>query len=94
MIRISEDFEKRLVARLKQVLNDKTGKITLTHKNGKKEDLIVGASNNCVYIYNTEPDLIHAFEIEGGRDAYEENVKSAARWLYMMSFDDDLISEY
>lgn len=94
MIRISEDLEKRLIARLKQVLNDKTGKITLTHKNGKKEDLIVGASNNCVYIYNTEPDLILAFEIEGGRDAYEENVKSAARWLYMMSFDNDLISEY
>ena len=94
MIRISEDLEKRLIARLKQVLSDKTGKITLTHKNGKKEDLIVGASNNCVYIYNTEPDLIRSFEIEGGRDAYEENVKSAARWLYMMSFDDDLISEY
>ena len=94
MIRISEDLEKRLIARLKQVLSDKTGKITLTHKNGKKEDLIVGASNNYVYIYNTEPDLIRAFEIEGECDAYEENVKSAARWLYMMSFDDDLISEY
>ena len=49
MIRISEDLEKRLIARLKQILSDKTGKITLTHKNGKKEDLIVGASNNCVY---------------------------------------------
>lgn len=94
MIRISEDLEKRLIARLKQILSDKTGKITLTHKNGKKEDLIVGVSNNCVYIHNTEPDLIRSFEIEGGRDAYEENVKSAARWLYMMSFDDDLISEY
>lgn len=93
MIRISEDFEKRLVARLKQVLNDKKGKITLTHKNGKKEDLIVGISNNCVYIYNTEPDLIRAFEFEGGREAYEENVKSAACWLYMMSCNDDLISE-
>ena len=93
MIRISEDLEKRLIARLKQVLSDKKGKITLTHKNGKKEDLIVGASNNCVYIYNAEPDLIRAFEFEGGREAYEENVKSAARWLYMMSFDDDLISE-
>ena len=45
-------------------------------------------------LQNTEPDLIRSFEIEGGRDAYEENVKSAARWLYMMSFDDDLISEY
>ena len=93
MIRISEDFEKRLIARLKQVLNDKKGKITLTHKNGKKEDLIVGASNNCIYIYNTEPGLIRAFEIEGGREAYEENVKSAACWLYRMSFDDNLISE-
>ena len=92
MIRISEDLEKRLIARLKQILSDKTGKITLTHKNGKKEDLIVGASNNCVH--NTEPDLIRAFEIEGECDAYEENIKSAARWLYMMSFDDDLISEY
>ena len=93
MIRISEDLEKRLIARLKQVLNDKTGKITLTHKNGKKEDLIVGASNNCVYIYNTEPDLIRAFELEGGREAYEENIKSAACWLYRMSCNDDLISE-
>ena len=93
MIRISEDLEKRLIARLKQVLSDKKGKITLTHKNGKKEDLIVGASNNCVYIYNTEPDLIRAFEFEGGCEAYEENVKSAACWLYRMSFDDDLISE-
>lgn len=93
MIKISKDLEKRLIARLKQVLNAKKGGITLTHKNGKKEDLIVGTNNNCVYIYNTEPDLIRAFEIEGGREAYEENVRSAARWLYMMSFDDDLISE-
>ena len=93
MIKISEDLEKRLIARLKQVLNAKEGGITLTHKNGKKEDLIVSVSNNCVYIYNTEPDLIRAFEIEGGSDAYEENIKSAACWLYMMSFDDDLISE-
>lgn len=93
MIRISEDFEKRLVARLKQVLSDKKGKITLTHKNGKKEDLIIGVNNNCVYIYNTEPDLIRAFEFEGGREAYEENVKSAACWLYRMSCNDDLISE-
>lgn len=93
MIRISEDFEKRLITRLKQVLSDKKGKITLTHKNGKKEDLIIGVSNNCVYIYNTEPDLIRAFEFEGGHKAYEENIKSAARWLYMMSCNDDLISE-
>lgn len=93
MIRISEDLEKRLIARLKQILSDKTGKITLTHKNGKKEDLIVGTSSNCIYIYNTEPDLIRSFEIEGGRDAYEENIKSAACWLYRMSCNDDLISE-
>lgn len=93
MIRTSEDFENRLIARLKQVLSDKKGKITLTHKNGKKEDLIVGVSNNCVYIYNTEPDLIRAFEFEGGREAYEENIKSAACWLYRMSCNDDLISE-
>ena len=92
MIKISEDLEKRLVARLKQVLNDKKGGITLTHKNGKKEDLIVSANNNCVYIYNTEPDLIRAFEIEGGYEAYEENVRSAAIWLYRMSFEEDLIS--
>lgn len=44
-------------------------------------------------VQNTEPDLIRAFEIEGGRDAYEENVKSAACWLYRMSCNDDLISE-
>ena len=93
MIKISEDLEKRLIARLKQVLNDKKGGITLTHKNGKKEDLIVGAVNGCISIYNTEPDLIRTFEIEGGCEAYEENVRSAARWLYMMSFEDDLISE-
>ena len=93
MIRISKDFEKRLITRLKQVLSDKKGKITLTHKNGKKEDLIVGVSNNCVYIYNTEPDLIRAFEFEEGREAYEENIKSAACWLYRMSCNDDLISE-
>lgn len=93
MIRISEDFEKRLITRLKQVLSDKKGKITLTHKNGKKEDLIIGVNNNCVYIYNTEPDLIRAFEFEGGHEAYEENIKSAACWLYRMSCNDDLISE-
>lgn len=44
-------------------------------------------------VQNTEPDLIRAFEIEGGREAYEENVRSAACWLYMMSLEDDLISE-
>ena len=93
MIKISEDLEKRLIARLKQVLNAKEGGITLTHKNGKKEDLIVGVSNNYVHIYNTEPDLIHTFEFEGGHEAYEENVKSAACWLYRMSCNDDLISE-
>ena len=38
MIRISEDLEKRLIIRLKQVLSDKKGKITLTHKNGKKDN--------------------------------------------------------
>lgn len=52
MIRISEDLEKRLITHLKQVLSDKKGKITLTHKNGKKEDLIIGTSSNCIYIYS------------------------------------------
>lgn len=92
MIKISEDLEKRLVARLKQVLNAKKGGITLTHKNGKKEDLIVGLSGDAVAIYNTEPDLIRMFELEGP-GAVEENIKAAACWLYRMSFEEDLISE-
>lgn len=92
MIKISEDLEKRLIARLKQVLNDKKGGITLTHKNGKKEDLIVGLSGDAVAIYNTEPDLIKMFEIEGA-GAIEENIRAAACWLYHMSFEENLISE-
>lgn len=92
MIKISEDLEERLIARLKQVLNDKKGGITLTHKNGKKEDLIVGLSGDAVAIYNTEPDLIKIFEIEGV-GAIEENIRAAACWLYHMSFEENLISE-
>jgi hypothetical protein len=82
MIKISEDLEKRLVARLKQVLSDKKGRITLTHDNGEKEGLIVGETNGCVYIYNTEPDLITSFEIEGGQEARDINIKNAALFLY------------
>lgn len=92
MIKISEDLEKRLIARLKQVLNAKKGSITLTHKNGKKEDLIVGLSGDAVAIYNTEPDLIKMFELEGP-GAVEANIRAAACWLYYASFEKDLISE-
>ena len=92
MIKISEDLEKRLIARLKQVLNTKEGGITLTHKNGTKEDLIAGLSGDTVTIYNTEPDLIKMFELEGP-GATEANITAAACCLYHISFEEDLISE-
>ena len=44
------------------------------------------------HFYNTEPDLIRMFEIEGA-GAIEENIRAAACWLYRMSFEEDLISE-
>ncbi len=44
-------------------------------------------------MYNTEPDLIAAFEIEGGPDAKELNIRDAAIWLYKCSHYDNKISE-
>jgi hypothetical protein len=85
-------FELRLINRMKEILSG-DGHITLTHDNGIKEGLIVGESNGCVYVYNTEPDLIAAFEIEGGPDAKELNIRDAAIWLYKCSHYDNKISE-
>lgn len=75
------NFRRHLIARMEEVLKG-DGHITLIHDNGEKEDLIVGETNGCVSIYNTEPDLIASFEIEGGLEARAMNVKNAALFLY------------
>lgn len=84
---ISDKLSSRLVARLNEHLSNKKGELTLTHRNGLKEQLIVGLVNESVFVYNTEPDLIRAFEVEGGQSAKEMNIKDAAHWLYRRSFE-------
>ena len=74
-----------LSKRLRQVL-ESDGKITLKHRDGQEEELIVGLSNSCVFIYDTEPNLIRAFELEGSPNAKDMNICDAARWLYYRSF--------
>ena len=86
------NFKRRLIARMEEVLKG-DGHITLTHNNGEKEDLIVGETNGCVYVYNTEPDLITSFEIEGGPEARDMNVKNAALFLYNAAKFNKKISE-
>lgn len=86
----SPEHVNNLIARVETILSDSDGGITLTHRNGIKEDLTVGEMNNCVYVYNDEPDLIRAFEVEGGRAARDINVEAAAKWLYMRSFENEI----
>lgn len=86
MKQLSQNHITALTNRLKTILNTKEP-VTLKHVNGITEVLIVGEVNNCIYVYNEEPDLIRAFEIEGGLDAFECNVKDAAIWLYYRSFE-------
>lgn len=84
---ISKELEDRLISRLTQIVNG-DGSCELKHKNGKIEHLIVGEVNGNVFVYNDEPDLIRAFEIEGP-GAKELNITDAARWLYLRSFEEE-----
>ena len=91
MVQITEDFKKRLVKRLSDIIRNNE-RLILTHKNGKKEELTIGRSGDSIFIYNKDPDLIRAFEIEGGYGAYDANLEAAAIWLYSASLSDHLVS--
>lgn len=83
---MSPELSNRLTARLKQVL-DSEEKLVLRHRNGITEELIVGTTGDSVFVYNTEPDLVRAFEVEGGPSAREINIAECAKWLYWRSFE-------
>ena len=87
---ITKSHSDKLVARLNEHFSKKEGELILTHKNGIKEPLIVGLVGTSVMVYNTEPDLIRAFEIEGSPAAKDMNIKAAAHWLYARSFEDEI----
>ncbi len=92
MKQITAEFKKRLSDRLNTIIKNNE-QLILTHKNGVKEELIVGRSRDSIYIYNNDADLITAFEIEGGNGAYELNLKNASIWLYKAAYLDQLVSD-
>lgn len=77
---------ERCTNRLTEILQKKE-MVHLKHTNGLQEDLIVGIMHDCVYVYDTSPDLIRAFEIEGGPGSRDLNIRNAAEWLYHRSFE-------
>ena len=85
---ISNELKDKLINRLEQVVSG-DGACELKHKNGTIEHLIVGCVNNNVFVYNDEPDLIRAFEVEGP-GARAINIADAAIWLYMRSFEEEI----
>ena len=66
---------------MKQFCLLRKGEITLKHTNGKSEQLITDKAGTAIFIYNTEPDLIRAFEYEGA-NALKYNKEEAVKWLF------------
>ena len=66
---------------MKQFYLLRKGEITLKYINGKSEQLIIGKVGTAIFIYNTEPDLIRAFEYEGA-NALKYDKEEAVKWLF------------
>ena len=66
---------------MKQFFLLKKGELTLKHTNGISEQIIIGKVGTAIFIYNTEPDLIRAFEYEGA-NALKYNKEKAVKWLF------------
>ena len=81
LVEISSQQLSLGLKRLETILSSKKGEITLKHTKDKSEQLIIGKVGTAIFIYNTEPDLIRAFEYEGA-NALKYNKEEAVKRLF------------